>query len=277
MSFRSIIYLVAGLFCAGRVVASPDPPLDPGEQLKYSVSWAIVPGAGEITVSAEPAATAGQLKITSETSTRGLARFLLPFDAAADSLYDVKSGRLLSLHERSQTRGKHAEHMVTFDYVDRQAIYAEMGATIPRYLSMPTAGGPSDLITALLETRNWNLKPGESRDALVLFNDDFYQLTIHAVRYEDVSTDLGDFHTLVLEPRMDKTAPKGMFRKGSTVRVWISQDQRRLPVKFEVEFNIGTGTATLESYVPPTAMTAPPATPASPTTAPATDAKDSRP
>lgn len=274
MRLRTVLFLVVGLFCAVRVVASPDPPLEPGEQLKYRVSWAIVPGAGEIDVTASRVANdPGRLLITSTTATRGLAHFLLPFDAASDSLYDIKSGQLVSLHERSNTRGTHAEHIVRFDYAQRQAVYATIGATVPRYLPMPP-GGPSDLITALLETRNWNLKPGDSRDSLVLFNDDFYLLTIHAVRYENISTDLGDFRTLVLEPRMEKTAAKGMFRKGSTVRVWISQDERHLPVMFEVEFKIGTGTAELVSYTPPTAAAAPKA-PAS--TAPASDAKDPRP
>jgi hypothetical protein len=62
---------------------------------------------------------------------------------------------------------------------------------------------------------------------------------------------MGMFKAIVLEPRMDKTPPKGMFKRGSSVRVWIAQDRHRLPVKFEVEFKIGTGTATLESYEGP--------------------------
>ncbi|HVU32829.1 MAG TPA: DUF3108 domain-containing protein [Opitutaceae bacterium] len=241
--------LVAGFLSAHVVFASPGPPIQPGERLKYWVSWAILPGAGEITVSANPIRS-DRLTITTTTSTRGLARLLLPFDAASDSIYDVATGRLLSLHERSQTRGKHVEHIVTFDYASHTALYATLGQTTARTLAMPP-GEPTDLIAALLETRTWNLQPGEARDALVLFNDDFYLLTIHALRYENVTTDLGSFRTLVLEPRMEKTAPKGMFRKGSKVHVWIAQDDRHLPVKFEVEFSIGTGTATLESYQAP--------------------------
>jgi len=50
---------------------------------------------------------------------------------------------------------------------------------------------------------------------------------------------------------MDKTPPKGMFRRGSRARVWITQDARHLPVRFEVEFKFGTGIATLVSYTPP--------------------------
>jgi hypothetical protein len=164
---------------------------------------------------------------------------------------------------------------VLFDHSARTAAYTERGATAPRTLTMPE-GEPSDLILALLQTRTWNLKPGEARDALVLFGDDFYELTIHALRYEDVYTSLGDFKTLVLEPKMEKTPPKGMFKRGSSVRVWISQDEKRLPVRFEVEFNIGTGVATLDYYEPPrTAHTAAASLP--PAALPAPDAKNSRP
>ena len=46
---------------------------------------------------------------------------------------------------------------------------------------------------------------------------------------ENVRTPLGKFKALVLEPRMEKTPPKGMFKKGSTVHVWIAlEDTRRL-------------------------------------------------
>lgn len=243
-----LLWVVSG---ASHLTASPEPPLQAGEKLRYWVSWAIVPGAGEISVEAEKNPNQpGQLKITTNTSTRRLARMLLPFDATAESTYDEKTGRLLSLHERSNTRSKHVEHIVTFDHAARRATYAQLGATTARILPMPD-GSPTDLITALFETRMWNMKPGDARDALVLFDDEFYELTIHALRYEDISTDLGDFHALVLEPRMEKTPPKGMFKKGSSVRVWISQDERKLPVKFEVEFNIGTGVATLTNYEAP--------------------------
>lgn len=253
--FFTACLLAVVLAPEARLFASPGPPLAPGEQLRYSVSWAIVPGAGEIDVSAQPAGP-DKLKVTTKTSTRRLARLLLPFDATSEAIYDVASGQMLSLREKSQTRGKRAEHLVTFDYAHRQAEYFAAGATAPRWLPIPD-GSPSDLISALLETRRWNLKPGDSHDALVLFDDEFYLLTIHALRYETLDTALGTFRTLVLEPRMEKMAPKGMFKKGSTVRVWVTQDEQRLPVKFQVEFNIGTGTARLVSYTPPTPATPP--------------------
>lgn len=229
-------------------------PLRDGEQLGYRVSWAIVPGAGEIKIAAVQDNTAPQpvLRVTTSTSTRRLARLLLPFDAKAESVFDLTTGKLVSLTESSRTREKQAEHAVTFNHGDRTAAYQRAGGTDLRTLPVP-AGDPTDLIMGLLQTRTWDLKPGEKREALVLFDDDFYELTIHCARLEEVRTPLGTFNAAVLEPRMDRTAPKGMFRRGGSVRVWIAQNEQRLPVRFEVEFKIGTGTATLESYTPPTA------------------------
>lgn len=243
-------------------------PVQEGERLSYRVSWAVVMGAGEITVSTQrqDSADGPRLLITATTATRKLARMLLPFDAEAKSLFDLKTGRLLSLQETSTQRTKHSEHQVTFDYAARQATYlGSKSASQPLVLEMPS-GDPTDLIMGLLQTRTWDLKPGDKRDALVLFTNDFYELTIYHTRDEKVRTPLGTFDTMVLEPRMEKTPPKGMFKRGSTVRVWIARDERRLPVKFEVEFKIGTGTATLDSYQGPSA----------PVVAP-TNAKDSRP
>ncbi|MEO6245149.1 MAG: DUF3108 domain-containing protein [Opitutaceae bacterium] len=243
-----------------------------GETFTYKVSWAILPGAGEIKffAAADNSATTPRLRITTTTQTKGLARFLLPFDARAESVFDLATGHLLAISESNTQRGKKSEHAVTFDYPTAQALYTVPGSDQPpRPLPMP-AGDPMDLITSLVQTRSWNLQPGEKRDALVLFDDDFYELTIHAARAEEITTSLGTFQTLVLEPRMDKTAPKGMFKRGSTARVWISQDERRLPVKFEVEFKLGTGVATLTRYDPATkALTAKPTATA--------DAKNSRP
>jgi hypothetical protein len=119
--------------------------------------------------------------------------------------------------------------------------------------SMPLPGGnPSDLILALIQTRSWNLKPGEQRDANVVFQDQIYQLTIHAMDYDYVLTSMGLFKALILEPKMEKTPPMGMFKKGSIVRVWIeTDDDRHLPVRFSVGFVIGTGTATIMDYQGP--------------------------
>jgi hypothetical protein len=229
--------------------------LGDNEALTYSVSWIVLPGVGTITIDAhaavDPATGAPCLRVDTSTATAGLAHLLLPFSAKSESLFDTATGRLLSLDEWSVTRRRTNVHRVTFDYANGVAWYSTPPPSpTRRKLAMPP-GYPTDLITSLLSARTWDMKPGQTRDALVLFDDDFYQLTIHAINYENLETPLGNFRTLVLEPRMDKTPPKGMFRRGTRALVWISQDAQHLPVRFQVEFKFGAGIATLESYTPP--------------------------
>jgi len=245
-------------FCLGLALAAglgaSAPPLADGEQLVYSVAWAIVPGAGRITVTAHNSAdSAGTpfLRVVTETETRGLAHVLLPFNARAESLYDEKTGHLVWFGESSSTRGKDAGHSIDFDDEHHEAEYTDDAhPDDPRTLPLPPPGEPSDLINCLLLARNWNLVPGQSRDVLVFFEDDFYQLVIHALRYENVDTDLGTERALLLEPKMEKVPPKGMFKRGETVKVWIGQDPHHLPLQFQVQFKFGSGIATLSAYHP---------------------------
>jgi hypothetical protein len=246
------------LLCALLPSAAPAAELAfrDGERLAYRVSWAIVPGAGEIVVTATRADGpdgAPRLRVTTTTRTRALARMLLPFEAEERGVFDLASGHLLSLQETSVQREKRLETAVTFDHDRREATYTgPKSGGKPQLLRMPD-GEPTDLIMGLLQTRAWNLQPGGSHEVLVLFANDFYELTVRHVGTEEVRTPLGTFRAAVLEPRMERTPPKGMFKRGSTVRVWIADDPRRLPVKFEVEFKIGKGTAVLESHTPPKA------------------------
>jgi hypothetical protein len=253
MNRRCSAAVLAALTLISSTTAQP--ALLPGEALTYRVSWGIFFTAGEIKIFAEPAPAAilsDRILNVTTTATRGFARALYAFDARAEALVEAPTGRLISHVETTTTKEKQTRHVTTLDYTKRLALYRDE-IEPGRNLDVPLPpGDPLDLIMSLITTRQWKLKPGEKRDALVLFDQDPYELTIHAVRYEEITTRLGTFNTLVLEPRMDKTPPKGMFKKGSAVRVWIAQDDpRRLPVKFEVEFKFGSGVATLVAYQPP--------------------------
>lgn len=233
------------------------PGIHPGEALNYSVGWSLFSNAGEIKIFSEnpPSETAPKQFLTvTTTATRGLARALFAFDARSEALIDARTGQLHSHLETSRTSKKNTRNLTTLDYPTHTAYYRdELNPAKNLDFTLPP-GEPLDLILSLVNTRTWNLKPGEYRDALVLFQEEVYVLTIHAVRYESITTPLGTFYTLMLEPRMEKTPPKGMFKRGSAVRVWIAQDDpRRLPVRFEVEFKFGSGIATLTSYQPPSA------------------------
>ena len=249
---RALPFLL--MLSASLVPARAKVPLADGEILSYRVAWGIFLHAGEIDVFAKSETDDHKpfLAVTTLTSTRGVLRNLFKFEAQAESVFD-RDGRMI-VHTESSAGGKKRTNIsLEFNYKKSTALFTDFIHTENSETIDLPPGDPLDLITSLVQTRAWDLKVGDARDILVLFEKEIYLLTVHALRYETIETPLGTFKTLVLEPRMEKTPPKGMFRKGSKVHVWIAtEDPRKLPVRFEVEFAFGAGVAPLVKYQPPT-------------------------
>ncbi|MEO6005520.1 MAG: DUF3108 domain-containing protein [Opitutus sp.] len=248
------IICVACSWFVGATAFGAELPLHDGEQLTFRVAWGVFGNAGEIKIRATAETNDGApfLGITTTTSTRGVLRRLFSFDAQAESIFDLRTNRMTVHTENSASNKKKTNISLEFDYAASSVRFTDfVNSTRNGSFPLPP-GDPNDLISSLVQTRTWDLKPGEKRDLNVLFDTEVYELTIYAVRYEKVKTPLGTFDTLVYEPRMEKTPPKGMFKRGSAVHVWISQDGHRLPVRFEVEFKFGAGVASLIHYEPPT-------------------------
>lgn len=250
--FPALLLLLAPLAPAHAKLALAD-----GESLTYQVAWGIFFHAGDIVVTAKSEVDDHTpcISVTTTTQTRGVLRNFFHFEAQAESVFDPK-GRMLVHTEVSAGGRKKTNIALEFNYKDSTARYTDFINTANNEQVSFPPGEPMDLITSLVQTRSWDIKPGEAQDIEVLFGKDVYLLTVHALRYEQVHTPMGDFKTLVLEPRMEKTPKKGMFKRGSQVHVWIAQDDpRHLPVKFEVEFAFGAGVATLVKYQPPNSET----------------------
>jgi hypothetical protein len=242
------------VFVSSALAAETKLALQPGESLNYRVAWGIFPHAGEITVGARSEIDDGKphTVVTTTTSTRGVLRRLFQFEAKAESVFDTSTGRLNVLTEVSAGGKKKTNTAIEFDYAASQARYTDFLNSENNHTVPIGQAQPMDLIMSLIQTRSWDMKPGDKRDIDVIFGKEIYELTVHAIEYEQVETRMGSFKTLELEPRMEKTPPKGMFKRGSRVHVWIAQDDpRHLPVKFEVEFSFGAGVATLAKYQPP--------------------------
>jgi hypothetical protein len=223
-----------------------------GERFHFRVSWGLFSHAADITIAARTEHLAGlpQIRVATTTSTRGFIRKLYSFDGQAESIFDGNDGRMLAATASTSTKKKRTRAMAVFDYPAANVRYEDY-LRPERSINIPLPDGqPMDLITSLIEARAWNLKVGDRRPATVMFDDEFYDLTLVAEKIERIETPTGEYEALVIVPLMEKE-PKGMFKRGGTVRVWISQDQKRLPVKLEVSMKYGTGTAWLTDYRPP--------------------------
>jgi hypothetical protein len=114
-------------------------------------------------------------------------------------------------------------------------------------------------MVALLKARAWGLKPGESRQVLCASNPDFYTIELTALAEERITTPAGTFDTVVLQPRQLGEL-KGFFRRGGSMKVWISRGEHPQVVRIDTHTNIGTVRAVLtREQVVPTPEPLPPA------------------
>jgi len=245
------------LLLPGFAAAAPFTAFRNGEAFTYRVGYAIFGRAGEVIIAAQDQDLNGTsvMRVTTDTRSRGIVRGFYTFDNKAEVLIEKASGRMLLVRESGADPKRASDSEIVLDYTSRRAKFTdhvrpERNAEIP----IPD-GDPVDLISALVQTRDWNLRPGEKRDLLVQFGRNFYPLSIHAERYEEIRTPLGTYRTLLLVPRMESDA-KGLFRKGGEIKVWISQDASSLPVKMQLKLKFGTTTLLLSGYKSPASGTA---------------------
>ena len=247
--FRPLLAALA-LLPARPAMAAPFTAFADGETFTYKASWGIFLHAGDIVVAAHEEKNADGsdiFRITTDTTTRGFLHGFYSYSNQAEGIINQLTGRLASVREKG-TDGEHVtDTETTFDYDRKIASYVDHHRPNRSQEAPIPDGDPIDLISALVETRDWNLQPGEKKDVLVNFGNEFYPLAIYAERYEEVRTPLGTYHTLVLVPRMEQN-PRGIFKRGGEFKVWISQQGQKLPVKMQLKLKFGTATLQLVDY-----------------------------
>ena len=73
-----------------------------------------------------------------------------------------------------------------------------------------------------------------------------YPLVVKVLGKETVKTDAGKFNCWVVEPQF---RGEGIFvAKGKSLKVWLTDDEYRMPVKMSVEVFIGSVYAELLEY-----------------------------
>ena len=250
IAMRTLIALLILSLLPVAAHAAPYTALHDGESLRYRVSWGIFHSAGEITISAHRELYEGRpvFRVVMTTSTRGIIRAFYSYQETAVALIDAATGRIIIATNKAYHGREVSDAVTKFDYVHR--IISHRDPLRPgRDCDFPIPkGDPIDLISALIEAREWATGPGVERKALVFADRDVYPVEIRARDYETVLTPEGDVKALLLVPRMVDEAPRGIFKRGGEIKIWVAQDAERLPVKMQLKLNIGTAQLTLVQH-----------------------------
>jgi hypothetical protein len=214
-------------------------PFGAGERLVFSVQYGLVT-AGEATLEVRNLATLegrACYRIVSDARTND---FFSKFFQVRDRYESyIDTTELYSLrYEKHVREGKFKrDEAVDFDQVRHRAVYKDKVVPIP-----PRS---QDVLSALYYVRTLPLEVGQSISLANHTDGKNYPLIVKVHARERVKVDAGEFDCIVVEPIL--RGPSVFTQKGR-LTVWLTDDERRLPVLMKSKVVIGHVAAVLKEY-----------------------------
>ena len=221
-----------------------------GEQLTYDISWlGITAGTAVLAVGA--AGTDGGrplAKLVTTAQSRPAITKFFPVDNRVESIVDPAT--LLPEHLNFRRReGKKKEDIEYIFHQKEGTVTVVKGGTEIREIP----SGTHDVISCLYYARSTlALQPGSSLTMNVYHDKKNRKLDVLVEEIENVSGPWGKVETarvLVVMPF------QGLFLNKGNIRVWFTNDDRRIPVRMKAKVVIGSIVADLVSGFPSTSPT----------------------
>lgn len=217
-------------------------PFAPGEQLTYRLLWWGLPAGKAVTKVSETSEHNGHLvwKITSTATSSEVVDIIYKVRDQVVSLFDPAL-RAPRYYEINQHEGRYrAKRTITFDQEAGRATYVK-NENPPQIKDIPT--GTQDAISVLYYFRALKVEPGTTVTIPTLPGKKLHHVKVDVLRRETIILpDLGPIATLVVQPHMEFT---GIFRKAGSVFVWLTDDERKIPVRMKTAIIFGKVTADL--------------------------------
>lgn len=213
-------------------------PFSPGEKLVFELRWEAIPAGQAVLEVLEPETINGERSnhfVLTAKSNRFVDIFYKVRDRI-DSFTDIAMTRSL-LYTKKQKEGGHQKNVtVSFDWKNQTAQYSNKGkAKDP----IPIKQGTFDPLAALYYVRL--TADGNQMQIERPISDGKKNVIgmIKVIRRERIKCPLGTFDTFLIEPDLRHVG--GVFRKSKNakIQVWITADEKRIPVRIKSRVVIG--------------------------------------
>lgn len=232
---RILIALLAGVTLAAQQPTT----------LNYHVEWRLV-HAGDVRLGWQPlpdSPTAGDVNLHLETT--GLVARLFKVDnnyraKMAPGYCSLSSA--MDIHEAS----RHRQTQVIYDREKKRAFFLERDLVKNAQVGNADVETPAcvhDVVAGLMALRKQNLQPGQSLTVPISDGKKFANVRIDAQEKETVKTPAGNFSAIRYEVMLMNGV---IYNRSGRVFVWLTDDERRLPVQFRIRLQILVGTVTLQ-------------------------------
>ncbi|HEU0264670.1 MAG TPA: DUF3108 domain-containing protein, partial [Geobacterales bacterium] len=109
-------------------------------------------------------------------------------------------------------------------------------------LEIPIPPNIFDAYSCFYHVRSLTLEPDKSLFLTIFDGKEVHRVEVRVLRRETVKTALGNFRTIVVQPLLTS---EGIFDGKGSVDIWLTDDERHLPVKMKTKVAVGSVTAAL--------------------------------
>jgi len=245
------IALLAGIFALAPGQKQPRTPLpfERGEELTYqaeftrgllrgvdvaelhfkSVSENVARGADESIV----------LRLTGDVVSKGLFPRIAGFKLHqhVESTVDVEPFTALHTDKVEETGKRSRVLEAEFDHKTKKVIWREKSPN-PQGGAFDFDEPIQDVLTVIYYLRTQKLEVGKSFDVPVTDAGKVFRLTVTAKEEKEIDTAIGKLRAMRIEPAM--FGDNSLARARGQLSIWITQDERHLPVRALLKVDLGT-------------------------------------
>ncbi|WP_299979544.1 DUF3108 domain-containing protein [Desulfobacula sp.] len=209
-----------------------------GEEIKYTVSWEMIK-AGEANFKVLPFTTIDGEKayhfLLDVKSNRHI-DLLYKIRDRLEGFTDLAFTRSL-LHKKKQSGKDKREVIVHFDWEKKTAAYSNFGEKRdPIKIPLKTFGP----VSAFYKMRTLDFKADQNLSFPVTDGKKYFMQKARVIKKEKITVPSGTFDTYLLVPQINHFS--GVFKKSEnpTVKLWVTADDRKIPVRIKVKVFIGS-------------------------------------
>lgn len=231
LCFKIFLFFSLVFSLAGRAHSINAP-----ERLEYVIKWQGIP-AGSASLEYSKTGNGSKIVSTAESS-----KWVSVFYKVDDRVESRMDGDFFPLNYRiNLNEGRHRKlKEVRFKQSEGKAKHIDLLSREEK--DYDTKGRAYDPLSAFYRVRSMELKAGRPVFLNVFDSKRLWNLEVQVIKKERVEIPLGHFDTILIKPLLESD---GIFSRKGEILIWLTDDERKIPVRMQSKVKIGHVTAEL--------------------------------
>lgn len=229
-----------------QVALSKDHGFYPGEKMTFEIKWSFIK-AGEVNLEILPHENLDGTKDFHFLYTAKTTKFVDVFYKVRDRIESYTDMDIThSLFYKSIHQGKSQKNItVEFNWIKNEAQYSNKGN---KNEPIPITGDTFDPLSVFYAFRVGELDIDNELKLHITDGKRTVKAIARVIKRQKIKVKGKRYNTILIEPKMEGVG--GVFKKSKNakLKIWITDDKRRIPVRIKSKVAVGSFVADLVSY-----------------------------